>query len=296
MARHDPVQASLSPCAAELRQHDPDRFLTALFAPADRREALFALYAFNLEVARSREMVREPMLGRMRLQWWRETIAELYGGQPRRHYVVDTLADAVRRHDLPRAEFDRLIDAREFDMDDEAPATLDALVGYAEASSASLMRLALRILGGGDTASAARQTTRERQATHVGVAWGLVGLLRAVPFHARARRLYLPRDLLDDCGLVIDDLFELRRSPALEGALAEVARRVAAVAQVELTAARRLPPPPRAQLAALLPGTLAGQYLKCLAASGYDPFDRRVQTPPPLRVARLIAAQARGRF
>src|SRR3546814_269270 len=74
MARHERSPVNLSPCAAELRRHDPDRFLTGLFAPGERREALFALYTFNLEVARSREMVREPMLGRMRLQWWRETI------------------------------------------------------------------------------------------------------------------------------------------------------------------------------------------------------------------------------
>lgn len=284
MAGHEPSPANLSACATELRRHDPDRFLTALFAPADRREALFALYAFNLEVARTREMVREPMLGRMRLQWWRETIDGLYGGQPRRHYVVDGLADAVRRHGLPRDEFDRLIDARELDMEGESPATLGALVDYAEASSASLVRLALRVLGGAAPA--------ERPATHVGIAWGLTGLLRAVPFHARAKRLYLPVDLLRETGLRIDDLFELRRAPAL----CDVVRRIAEVARGELTTARRLPRPPRAQLAALLPGTLAGLYLKRLEAAAFDPFDLRVQTPPPLRAAWLIAAQAMGRF
>src|SRR3546814_13614987 len=75
-------------------------------------------------------MVREPMLGRMRLQWWRETIDGLYDGRPRRHYVVDVLAPAVRRHGLPRAEFDRLIDARERDSEAVGGATRDALVAY----------------------------------------------------------------------------------------------------------------------------------------------------------------------
>ncbi len=284
MARAETPPASLSPCAVELRRYDPDRFLTGLFAPADRREALFALYAFNLEVARSREMVREPMLGRMRLQWWRETIEGMYEGQPRRHYVVDSLAPAVRRHGLPRAEFDRLVDARELDMEDEGVATLDVLVGYVEASSASLVRLALRILGGA--------AATEPQATHVGIAWGLTGLLRAVPFHARARRLYLPADLIRQAGLPVDELFELRHVPALP----DVVRRIAERAAAELAAARRLPRPPRAQLAALLPGTLAGLYLKRLEAAAFDPFDWRVQMPPPLRAARLIAAQAVGRF
>src|ERR671936_425398 len=76
----------LSPVAALVRRHDRDRFQTALFAPAARREALFALYAFNYEIARVRERVREPILGRIRLEWWRETIAAAYEGGPvRRH-------------------------------------------------------------------------------------------------------------------------------------------------------------------------------------------------------------------
>jgi phytoene synthase len=279
--------AGLSPCAAELRRHDPDRFLTALFAPAERREALFALYAFNLEVARAREMVSEPMLGRIRLQWWREAIEGIYAGTPRRHYVVDPLAAAVARHGLARASFDRLLESREADMEAEGPATLAALTDYAEGSSASLVDLALQILGEGALPAPAREAGRR-----VGVAWALAGLLRAVPFHARARRLYLPQDLVGAAGLRLEDLFELRQPPAL----AAVVRQVADTARAELSAARAVQRPPRALLPALLPGTLAGLYLKRLAAAGHDPFDARVQQAPPLRVARLIAAQALGRI
>ena len=66
--------AGLSPLGELVRRHDRDRYQTALFAPADRREALFALYAFNYEIARVRESVTQPMLGQIRLQWWREVI------------------------------------------------------------------------------------------------------------------------------------------------------------------------------------------------------------------------------
>ena len=57
-----------------MRKHDPDRYFSALFAPADRRPFLFALYAFNHELAHVGESVREPMIGEIRLQWWRETL------------------------------------------------------------------------------------------------------------------------------------------------------------------------------------------------------------------------------
>src|SRR5271157_5432659 len=68
----------LSPVAALVRRHDRDRFQTVLFAPAARREALFALYAFNYEIARVRESVTEPMIGQIRLEWWRESIAAAF--------------------------------------------------------------------------------------------------------------------------------------------------------------------------------------------------------------------------
>jgi phytoene synthase len=277
---------NLSPCAAELRRHDPDRFLTALFAAEERRDFLFALYAFNLEVARVREAVSEPMIGRIRLQWWREAIGGIFDGKPRRHYVVDPLAEAVGRFGLSRSPFDRLIDARETDLEAEGPNTLATLRDYAEGSSAALVELALELLCDGGPATPLRESGR-----HVGVAWALTGLLRAVPFHAQARRLYLPADLMRAAGVKRGELFEMRSPPALRA----VVRQVADEARRELAEARSAPRPPRSALPALLPGTLAGLYLRRLAAADHDPFDPRVQEAPPLRAARLVLAQLSGR-
>src|SRR5580693_1054861 len=96
----------LSPIAALVRRHDRDRFQTVLFAPAGRRETLFALYAFNYEIARVRESVREPMLGQIRLQWWREAIDAAYGeARPRNHEVVEAATRAIRSGGLSRALF-----------------------------------------------------------------------------------------------------------------------------------------------------------------------------------------------
>ena len=102
---------SLSAVARLVREHDRDRFLTALFAPPERREDLFALYAFNLEVAKTAEVVSEAMIGRIRLQWWREAIDEIYGGKTRAHAVVGPLAATIERHNLPRGPFERLLPA-----------------------------------------------------------------------------------------------------------------------------------------------------------------------------------------
>ena len=70
----------LSLCAQEVRRHDWDRYLFTLFAPADVREDLFTILAFNTEIARIPDMVSEPLLGQIRLQWWQDSINKIYEG------------------------------------------------------------------------------------------------------------------------------------------------------------------------------------------------------------------------
>lgn len=277
-----------SELAALVRRHDRDRFLTALFAPEARRPALLALYAFNYEVAKTRELVSEAMLGRIRLQWWRDVLDRIYAGAPaQRHEVIEPLAAAIRAHDLSRDHFERLIEARERDLEEAPPESLAALEAYAEASSAPLVLLALESLG--EMGEAARAAGRA-----VGTAYALTGLLRAVPFHARARRLYLPRDLCAEAGLEIErGLFELRPSPAL----ARVVERVAERARHHLQAARALRASvPRAALPALLPSVLVSADLARLARAGYDPFAPAVAGVDPWRGWRLSLAALRRRY
>src|SRR5947209_5693633 len=96
----------LSPLAAQVRRHDRDRNQKVLFAPAARREALFALYAFNYEISRIRESVTRPMLGQIRLQWWRENITAAFeGGAVRHHPVAEALTTVIRDLRLSRGHF-----------------------------------------------------------------------------------------------------------------------------------------------------------------------------------------------
>ena len=283
MDRPDP-----SYVAAEVRRFDHDRFLTTLFVPAGRRDAVLSLFAFNLELARARELVREPMMGLMRLQWWRDAVEGIYAGTPRRHEIIAPLAAAVRDHRLERRLLDRLIDAREADMNPAPPADLAALADYAAATSGTLVRLVMAVLAAGNDVPPGAGDAAEA----IGSAWALTGLVRAVPFHARAQRLYLPQTLIDRAGLDVGQLFELRSSPAL----AEACRAVAEAARERLAAGRlRAREVPRALRPALLPATLADLYLARLASAGCDPFDMRVQQPAPGRAWRLLLASLIGR-
>lgn len=273
--------------AGQLRALDRDRFLTALFAPPAVRADLLALYAFNLEVARIPELVSEPMIGEIRLAWWREAIGEIYEGRTRRHEVVEALAAAIPRHNLPRDLFDRLIDARAHDLDDAPPATLAALITYAEGSSSTLMELALRLLAGelaGEAQAAARQA---------GVAYALAGILRAIPFHAQQGRVLLPADLLAQHSVDPHDILHGRPTPGLT----EIVRVIHGRAVQALADARKLRRHvPRAGVPALLPGALASGYLGALARAGFDPFAANYDRGAAWRASVLMARGLVGRY
>src|ERR1700760_3598672 len=101
--------------SASVRAADPDRFFSCLFAPAGQRPLLMALYAFNHEVAHVAESVREPMLGAIRLEWWRETAEGAAKGAPRNHDVARGLAALFADRGLPLAAFETIVSARPFD-------------------------------------------------------------------------------------------------------------------------------------------------------------------------------------
>ena len=176
----------LSYCGELVRKHDPDRFFMSLMQPADRREALWALYAFNYEIAKTREVVTDTTLGLIRLQWWRDGITEIYDGKDvRQNEILPTLALAIKDYDLPQKLFEDLCYAREFDLEGVIPADMAGLLNYAAFTAVPLNSLALKILGQGDDALEA-----------ISQAYALVGLAKAVPFHASQQRCYMPADLL----------------------------------------------------------------------------------------------------
>lgn len=265
-----------------LRRHDRDRYQTVLFASADRRDALFALFAFNYEIARVREAVTQPMLGRIRLQWWREVIEAAYAGATtRQHIVALPLTAAIRQHRLSRDHFDRLIDTRERDLDDDPPADMTALGDYAEGTSAALQLLVLEVLGIGDAASRAA-------ASEIGIAYALAGILRAMPFHAATGRRLVPAAFaLDD-----NDYRHLRGTDTVRGA----ARDIAAAAAARLSVARARLPLPRAARPALLPAVITGRYLRRLRRVEYDPFTPTLLLPDTLQSWRLATAALTGRL
>jgi len=271
-------------CADEVRRLDRDRFLSALLAPEPARRHILALYAFNLEVARVRELVSNPMPGEIRLQWWRDALTEPRKGEAGSHPVAAALIDTVARFNLPVQALLNLIEARVFDLYDDPMPTLADLEGYAGETASTLIQLAAIVLAEG------HDPGTHDLAGHAGVAHAVTGLLRALPFHAARGQVYLPKDLLARHGAGVDDVLARRATREVRAALAEL-REVAQGHLVKVREGRAAIPP--AVAPAFLPLALIEPYLKRLARPGLDPLRDQVELPQWLRP--LLLWRAAGR-
>jgi phytoene synthase len=264
-----------------VRRSDPDRYLSALFAPAAKRPHLLALYAFNVEIARVADTVREPMMGEIRLEWWRETLVGAKQGVPRDHAVAHALTDLLLAVDLPFERFEAMIAARTFDSSPEAFADRAQVESYCDATSGNLMRLAARILGG----------EADIVARAAGVAYALAGILRSLPHHVARHKLFLPLDLLGALRLTPQEVFHGGEREKMRA----VVRQMALWAEENLRRARVAPLRPPL-LPAILPAALVPLFLRRVTARGFDPLLKTPDVAIHRRQMRLLAAALRRRI
>lgn len=268
-------------CETLIRKHDYDRYISALFAPEAVRAHLFALYAFNYEIARIAETVRDPMAGQVRLQWWRDAIDEMFSAVSGRTEVLNALSRAVAAHQLPKQFLDSMLKAREHDLESTPFADVTALEAYANATAGMLMRLAARVLGAGDTL--------DKDAHEAGIAYATTGLLRALSFHAARGRIVVPlremqgagvdtREFL--CGHMSDSL-----SPLIDSLAEAALRHYSSVHHVN-----------RKYLPAILAASLVPRFLKLMTRRGFNPFRDSTEIPGYRRQWTMLLAMSGGRI
>jgi phytoene synthase len=257
------MQDAFAHCEQLVRTADKDRFLAALFAPAEHRAALFALYAFNVEVSRVREVVREPLAGEIRLQWWRDVLGGEGRGEVAANPVAAALLASMARYRLPGERLEALVEARRFDLYDEPMASLAALDAYAGSVSSNLLALAGRILGSGG------EPEIDALTHHAGLAHAVTGLLKAFPIHAARGQLYVPLDVLERHGANPPEVVSGQATPGLRAALAELRL----YARRHLDQAHELMPTATSVITpALLPVALVRPTLARMERPDYDPF------------------------
>jgi 15-cis-phytoene synthase len=227
-------QDAYAHCQALVRASDKDRFVSALFAPAERRPHLFALYAFNLEVARVAEVANAPLAGEIRLQWWHDALTEAGHGDVAGHPVAGAILDTLERGRFSAQPLLDLIEARRCDLYEKPIASMAEFDNYVLRTSSGLFLTAARIV-----AWDGREYRDAAEAA--GLAYGTAALLGAVPLHASRGRIYLPAELLAKHGAEPADLLAGRATTAVNAVLAELAARATQHFEAFLKLAEHLP-------------------------------------------------------
>lgn len=251
-----------------LQTQDPDRFLLSMLARAEHREDLWALIAFNHEIAKTRDVVSEKQLGLIRLKWWQEAVGAVYAGGPvPAHEVMEPLAALIRLKNLPPALFEALIDARALEMTADDFPTLDAFLTYAAATSEPLLRLMLL----------ARDINPESEAVYaLALNYALVGLIRAMPHAAAHGVCLIPADLLALYGL---ERTQVMSGHAPSAALSKAVQHMLSVFEAQVK-------PDNTMLRGMQALSLI--YRRRIRVCGYNPFHPALSRPPAMKVLRVL--------
>jgi 15-cis-phytoene synthase len=248
-----------------VRQYDRDRYLASLFAPAQKRPHLLALYAFSAEVGRIANLVSEPHVAEIRLQWWLDTLDGIYHGDTQGHPVAQALAAAVAEGDIPKHALSSLAKAHQFDFySDPMPSLIDLEVYLGETSSA-LIQMAAMILNRDAALECAEA------AGLAGVGYGMGLMFNHLPAARALNQCFLPIDLLTQRRVTPEALY----GPESEAGAMVVLGELRAKALERLSQMRRVAWTIKDEVApAFLHVTLAEAYLGRAGKRGAEVLTR----------------------
>jgi squalene synthase HpnD len=194
-------------------------FYTAMrVLPAERRDAMFAIYAFCREVDDIADEPAPQEQKQRELALWRAEIDLLYAVPPARAKLVGrALAGPIRHYDLQREDFLAVIDgmAMDAERDIQGPSLIE-LDLYCDRVASAVGRLSIRVFGSDSPAAV-------RVADHLGRALQLTNILRDVDEDAERDRLYLPRDLLERHAIMSTDPATVLTHPHLDAVCLDLA-------------------------------------------------------------------------
>ncbi len=261
---------------------DRQRFLSTLYAPAELRDALLSLYAFNVELARIRDLVNEPMAGEMRLQWWCDAIAGDTATETAGHPVVASLRQTIHDYQLPLNAFDNMIEARRFDLYNDPMPSRNDLEGYCGETASSLIQLSSNIL------APHLAKNHAGAAGHAGCAQAIAGLLSLLPLHRHRGQCFFPADMLAAVGATREDVIGRQPGPPARQAI----NAMIALGRDHLVRFERLAPDiPDVLRPAFLPLSGVRAWFSMLERAGDTVFERSIK-PSPLRLSAATLRRA----
>ncbi|KAK3765139.1 hypothetical protein RRG08_027779 [Elysia crispata] len=273
-------------CVDLVKKYDYENYLGTLLLPKNAQRAAFALRAFNVELAQVQDAVSENKIGLMRMQFWRDTVAKIIQGFPPQAPVATELAGACNYYKLSRRWLERMLESRAAQIDKDFFKSMKTIEEYAEHVNSSLYYLLLECLG-------IKNVHADHAASHLGKAQGIVTAIRATPFHASKRRVYLPIDILSKYRVSHEDIIRGNSSQHVKDAVFDIA----SIAHQHLEKARSLKSslPPESNLV-FLNASICDHYLKSLQKVDFNVFDGKLQHKNALLAYHMYANKLRKKF
>ena len=249
-------------------------YYSFMFLPAERRQAITALYAFCREVDDVVDECHDLSLAQTKLEWWRQEVGRVYNGTPA-HPVGHALKDVIKGFRLPQEQLLEIIDGMAMDLSQTRYLDFKGLQLYCYRVASVVGLLAAEIFGYQD-----RQTLK--YAHDLGLAFQLTNIIRDVGEDARRGRIYLPIEDLQRFNVPAKDLLEARYSEqfrALMAFQAERAEKFYDQAFAQLPAVDR-----KAQRPGLVMAAIYRTLLREIARDGFMVLDRRTSLTPLRKV------------
>jgi 15-cis-phytoene synthase len=271
-------------CSQLTRRSRSNFYYSFLFLSKEKREAMYAVYAFCRsvdDVADGSAPLREKQT---LLDEWRRELDRCYDGNPQ-HPITVQLARSIRRFPIPKEHFEELITGVEMDLIHSRYPTFHELYEYCYRVAGVVGLMCIEIFG-------YRNPKAKDYAVNLGLALQLTNIIRDLKVDAERGRIYLPQDELARFGYHEDELLRGAYTPAFF----ELIRFAGSRARQYFHSARQLlaAEDRRSLFAAEIMGTIYYRLLDTIEASGYRVFDRTITLPTSHKLWIALSIWARS--
>jgi phytoene synthase len=256
------------------RQSRSNFYYAFLFLAKEKRQALYAVYAFCRSVD---DIADGPAAAQEKprlLDEWRRELERCYNGAAQ-HPITVKLAESLQRFPIPKELFEELIAGVEMDLTRVRYPTFPELYAYCYRVAGVVGLMCIEIFG-------YRNAKTKDYAINLGVALQLTNIIRDLKGDAERGRIYLPQDDLARFGYPEEDLLRGAYTPAFSELMHFAGNR----ARQYFHHARQLlaEEDRRSLVAAEIMGAIYYRLLEAIEASQYRVFDRTVTLPTPQKL------------
>lgn len=237
------------------------------FLPKEKRQAIYAVYAFNRFADDYVDEAEYIERGAHLIEQWKKRLEACYSGYADSHLILKAFTDAVHRFRIPKEPFLNAIEGFKMDLTINRYQTFEDLLKYCERVAGTISEMSLPIFG----------FTRREAFTFgysLSMALQLTNIIRDISKDIEKDRIYIPQDELYHFGYTEENL----QNRVLNNNFRTLMKFQVGRAKSYFQAANPLVNyvEPDARLTTLLIGSVYVRILQKIEENNYDVFNNTI--------------------